>query len=123
MTKPAERYAQLRDQIIRPFDLTHDFGRKRAYEAAIDYARTHLIQDPHCDEFLQAAATRLGFAAIAFDTLESRVKLPKEAWLAVWISDEADEAALTGTREGIQYLTHLLPHLPEPAHPHPPTHP
>ena len=39
MSKPAERYVQLLDQIIRPFDLTHDFGRKRAYEAAIEYAR------------------------------------------------------------------------------------
>jgi hypothetical protein len=117
MTKPAERYAQLLDQIIRPFDLTHDFGRKRAYEAAIDYARTHLIQDPHCDEFLQAAATRLGFAAVAFDTLESRVKLPKEAWLDVWISDEDDEVALTGTREGIQYLIDLLTQLRESADP------
>jgi len=30
---------QLLDQIIQPFDLTHDFGRKGAYEAAIEYAR------------------------------------------------------------------------------------
>src|SRR5258707_1868929 len=111
MSRPAERYAQLLDQIIRPFDLTHDFGRKRAYEAAIDYARTHLIEDPHCDEFLKAAATRLGFAAIAFDTLESRVKLPKEAWLDVWISDEDDEVGLTRTREWIQYMIDLLTQL------------
>jgi hypothetical protein len=111
MSKPAERYAQLLDQIIRPFDLTHDFGRKRAYEAAIDYARQHLIEDPHCNDFLKAAAKRLGFAAIAFDTLESRVKLPKNAWLDVWISDEDDEVALTGTREGIQYLIDLLSQL------------
>jgi hypothetical protein len=111
MTKPAERYAQLLDQIIRPFDLTHDFGRKRAYEATIDYARTNLIEDPHCDEFLKAAATRLGFAEVAFNTLESRVKLPKEAWLDVWISDEDDEVALTGTSEGIQYMIDLLTQL------------
>lgn len=111
MSKPAERYAQLLDQIIRPFDLTHDFGRKRAYEAAIDYARQHLIEDPHCNDFLKAAAKRLGFAAITFDTLESRVKLPKNSWLDVWISDEDDEVALTGTREGIQYLIDLLTQL------------
>jgi hypothetical protein len=111
MSNPAERYAQLLDQIIRPFDLSHDFGRKRAYEAAIDYARANLISDPHCDEFLAAAAKRLGFAEISFDTLESRVKLPKEAWLDVWISDEDDEVALTGTREGIQYLIDLLTQL------------
>jgi hypothetical protein len=111
MSKPAERYAQLLDQIIRPFDLTHDFGRKRAYEAAIEYARQHLVDDPHCNDFLNVAAKRLGFAAITFDTLESRVKLPKNAWLDVWISDEDDEVALTGTREGIQYLVDLLSQL------------
>ncbi len=111
MSRPAERYAQLLDQIIRPFDLTHDFGRKRAYEAAIEYARQHLVEDPHCNEFLTTAATRLGFAAVTFDTLESRVKLPKDAWLDVWISDEDDEVALTGTREGIQYLIDLLSQL------------
>jgi hypothetical protein len=111
MSKPVERYAQLLDQIIRPFDLTHDFGRKRAYEAAIEYARQHLVEDPHCNDFLKVAATRLGFAPITFDTLESRVKLPKNAWLDVWISDEDDEVALTGTREGIQYLIDLLSQL------------
>ena len=111
MSKPAERYIQLLDQIIRPFDLTHDFGRKRAYEAAIEYARQHLVEDPHCNDFLKVAATRLGFAPITFDTLESRVKLPKNAWLDVWISDEDDEVALTGTKEGIQYLIDLLSQL------------
>ncbi|MEO8034213.1 MAG: hypothetical protein ABI837_07245 [Acidobacteriota bacterium] len=111
MSKPAERYAQILDQIIHPFDLTHDFGRKGAYEAALDYARTNLTEDPHCDEFLKAAAKRLGFAAVTFDTLESRVKLPKDAWLDVWISDEDDEVALTGTREGVQYLIDLLTQL------------
>jgi hypothetical protein len=117
MSKPAERYAQLLDQIIGPFDLTHDFGRKRAYEAAIEYARQHLVEDPHCNDFLNAAAQRLGFAAITFDTLESRVKLPKNAWLDLWISDEDDEVALTGTREGIQYLIDLLSQLRDAADP------
>lgn len=111
MSRPAERYAQLLEQIIRPFDLTHDFGRKQAYEAAIDYARQHLVDDPHCNDFLKTAAKRLGFAPISFDTLESRVKLPKNAWLDVWISDEDDEIALTGTREGLQYLIDLLGQL------------
>src|ERR1700759_1378720 len=111
MSRPAERYAQLLDQIILPFDLTHDFGRKRAHEAAIDYARQNLIDDPHRNDFLKAAAKRLGFAAVTFDTLESRVKLPKEAWLDVWISDEDDEVAFTGTREGIQYMIDLLTQL------------
>src|SRR4051812_14837974 len=111
MSRPAERYAELLDQIIRPFDLSHDFGRKRAYEAAIDYARQNLIEDPHCNEFLGAAAKLLGFAAITFDTLESRVKIPKDAWLDVWISDEDDEVALTGTKDGIQYLIDLLTQL------------
>ena len=111
MSKPAERHAQLLDEIIGPFDLSHDFGRKRAYEAAIDYARQHLIEDPHCNDFLVAAAKRLGFAAISREALEGRVKLPKEAWLDVWISDEDDEIALTGTREGIQYLIDLLTQL------------
>ncbi|HET7433752.1 MAG TPA: hypothetical protein VFN10_03460 [Thermoanaerobaculia bacterium] len=111
MSKPAERHAQLLDQIIHPFDLSHDFGRKRAYEAALEYARENLLDDPHCEEFLAAAAKRLGFAAVTRETLESRVKLPKDAWLDVWISDEDDEVALTGTREGIQYLIDLLTQL------------
>lgn len=111
MTRAAERYSQILNQITSKFDLSHDFGRKGAYEAAIDYAREHLIDDPHCDEFLHAAANRLGFAPVAFDTLESRVKLPRGAWLDVWISDEDDEIALTGTREGLQYLIDLLTQL------------
>jgi len=111
MSKPAERYAELLDQIIGPFDLSHDFGRKGAYEAAIEYARKELTEDPHCNEFLLAAAKRLGFAAITREALEGRVKLPKEAWLDLWISDEDDEVALTGTREGIQYLIDLLTQL------------
>lgn len=111
MSKPAERHAQILDQIILPFDLSHDFGRKRAYEAAIEYARQNLLEDPHCNEFLAAAAKRLGFAAITRENLQSRVRLPKEAWLDVWISDEDDEVALTGTREGLQYLIDLLTQL------------
>ncbi|HUP60322.1 MAG TPA: hypothetical protein VNA69_07870 [Thermoanaerobaculia bacterium] len=111
MSKPAERHAQLLDQLIGPFDLSHDFGRKGAYEAAIEYARQHLIEDPHCNEFLLAAAKRLGFAAITRDALEGRVKLPKDAWLDIWISDEDDEVAFTGTKEGLQYLIDLLTQL------------
>src|SRR6478752_1109612 len=98
MSRPAAAYEQLLDQIISAFDLSHDFGRKRAYEAAIDYARENLIDDPHCNDFLGAAAKRLGFAAISFDTIENRVKVPKNAWLDVWISDEDDEVAFTGTK-------------------------
>ncbi|HJQ37327.1 MAG TPA: hypothetical protein VKB93_09315 [Thermoanaerobaculia bacterium] len=111
MSKPAERYTRLLDELISPFDLSHDFGRKRAYEATIEYARQHLIEDPHCNEFLLAAAKRLGFAAITRESLEGRIRLPKEAWLDLWISDEDDEVALTGTREGIQYLIDLLTQL------------
>lgn len=111
MSRPVERYSELLDQIIRRFDLSHDFGRKRAYEATIDYAREKLIDDPHCEEFLRAAAKRLGFAPVSFEMLENRVKLPKGAWLDVWISDEDDEVALTGTGEGIQYLIDLLTQL------------
>src|SRR4051812_42622312 len=111
MSRPAERYTELLDQIIRPFDLSHDFGRKRAYEAAIDYARENLIEDPHCNDFLGAAAKRLGFAPITFDTLESRVKVPKNACLDVCISDEDEQVAFTGTKEGIQYMIDLLTQL------------
>jgi hypothetical protein len=111
MSKPAERHAQILDTIVGPFDLSHDFGRKRAYEAAIEYARLNLLDDPHCNEFLLAAAKRLDFAPITRENLESRIKLPKEAWLDLWISDEDDEVALTGTREGIQYLIDLLTQL------------
>ena len=111
MSIPAERYAEILEQIVGPFDLSHDFGRKGAYEAALDYARQNLIEDPHCNEFLLAAAKRFGFAPITREALEGRIKLPKEAWLDLWISDEDDEVALTGTREGIQYLIDLLTQL------------
>lgn len=111
MTKPVERVTEMLDEIVRRFDLSHDFGRKRAYEAAIDHARENLIDDPACEDFLKQAATRLGFAPVTFDTLESRVKLPKGAWLDVWISDDDDEVAFTGTSDGIQYLIDLLTQL------------
>ena len=111
MSIPAERYAEILEQIVGPFDLSHDFGRKGAYEAALDYARQNLTEDPHCNEFLLAASKLLGFAPITRETLEGRIKLPKEAWLDLWISDEDDEVALTGTREGIQYLIDLLTQL------------
>ncbi|HEX9986787.1 MAG TPA: hypothetical protein VGF69_26260 [Thermoanaerobaculia bacterium] len=111
MSKPAEKYARILEEITSSFDLSHDFGRKRAYEAALEYARQNLMEDPHCNEFLAAAAKSLGFAAVTLDTLETRVKLPKEAWLDVWISDEDDEVAFTGTREGLQYLIDLLTQL------------
>jgi hypothetical protein len=117
MSKPAEKYTQILEQILRPFDLSHDFGRKRAYEAAIDYAREKMIEDPHCNDFLAAAAKRLGFAPISFDTLENRVRVPKNAWLDVWISDEDDEVAFTGTKEGIQYMIELLTQLRDAADP------
>jgi hypothetical protein len=112
MSKPAaERFAHLLDPILERFDLSHDFGRKAAYEAAIDYARGNLIDDAQCNAFLEAAATRLGFAAVTLDTIESRVKVPRNAWLDVWISDEDEEVAFTGTKEGIQYMIDLLTHL------------
>lgn len=111
MSRPVERHAELLEEILGRFDLSHDFGRKRAYEAAIDYARENLVDDPHCDDFLKAAAKRLGFAPVSFESLKSRVKLARGAWLDVWISDEDDEIALTGTREGLQYLIDLLTHL------------
>lgn len=111
MSRPVERYSRILDEILQGLDLTHDFGRKRGYETAIDYARDHLIDDPHCNDFLKAAAKRLGFAPITFDALENRVKLPKGAWLDIWISDEDDEVALTGTRDGLQYLVELLTQL------------
>lgn len=111
MSNAIEKHSEILDQILGRFDLSHDFGRKRAYEAVIDHAREHLVDDPNCNDFLAAAAKRLGFAPVSFDTIESRVKLPKGAWLDLWISDEDDEVALTGTREGIQYLIDLLTQL------------
>ena len=75
MSKPAERYTRILDQLIGPFDLSHDFGRKGAYEAAIDYARQNLIDDPHCNEFLLAAAKRLGFAAITREGIQYLIDL------------------------------------------------
>lgn len=117
MSRPVERHREILERILLDHDLSHDFGRKQAYEAALDYAREHLVDDPHADEFLAAAADRLGFAPISFRDIESRVKLPRGAWLDLWISDEEDEIALTGTREGLEYLIQLLTHLKESRNP------
>jgi hypothetical protein len=111
MTRPIERHQQLIEEILAKYDLSHDFGRKMAYEAAIEHAREHLADDPHCNDFLRAVANRLGFQPVVFDTIESRVKLRKGAWLDAWISDEDDEVAITGTREGLQYVIDVLTHL------------
>ncbi|MEO8217080.1 MAG: hypothetical protein ABI718_08350 [Acidobacteriota bacterium] len=111
MSRPIERHSELLDQILNVFDLSHDFGRKRAYEAVIDHARETMLDDPHCDEFLRAAAKRLGFAPVTFETLESRVKLSNHAWLDIWISDEDEEVAITGSRDGLQYMIDLLSQL------------
>lgn len=111
MPAPIEKYTALIDEILSRHDLSHDFGRRMAHEEAVDYARQNLLDDPHRDDFLQLAAKRLGFAPTSFDTIESRVKLQRGAWLDVWISDEDDEIALTGTREGIQYLIDILTQL------------
>ncbi len=111
MSEPAERNQRIIDEITAGYDLTHDFGRKQAYEALIDHARRNLLNDPHVDDFLAAAADRLGFAPVRFDTIESRVVLPKGAWLDLWISDSDEEVALTGTAEGLQYLIDLLTQL------------
>lgn len=111
MQKPHENYSAIIEEILTRHDLSHDFGRKMAHEEAIEYARKNLVDDPQCDEFLQLAAKRLGFVPASFDTIESRVKMKKGSWLDVWISDEDEEIALTGTREGIQYLIDILTQL------------
>jgi hypothetical protein len=111
MPSPEETHTAVIDEILGRHDLSHDFGRKMAHEEAIDYARENLVDDPHCNDFLQLAAKRLGFAPVSFDTIESRVKLQKGAWLDLWISDEDEEIALTGTSEGLQYLIDVLTQL------------
>jgi len=111
MSKPEEQFEQILDEILSRYDLTHDFGRREAHEAAIDYARENLVDDPRCDAFLDAVARRLGFAAVSLDTIESRVKLPRGAWLDIWIADQDDEVALTGTPEGLQYMIDVLREL------------
>ena len=63
MPKAHENYNAVIDEILERHDLSHDFGRKKAHEEAIEYARTNLVDDPGCDDFLQLAAKRLGFAA------------------------------------------------------------
>ncbi|HUO85284.1 MAG TPA: hypothetical protein VM534_09235, partial [Thermoanaerobaculia bacterium] len=111
MSEPLERYSRIIEQMVANYDLSHDFGRKEAYEALIEYARRNLLDEPSCDQFLKAAADRLGFAPVSFDTIESRVTLPKGAWLDLWLSDVDDEIALTGTEQGLQYLIDLLTQL------------
>jgi hypothetical protein len=111
MPAPIEKFTAKLDEILSRHDLSHDFGRKMAHEEAVEYARQNLLEDPHCEDFLQLAAKRLGFAPVSFDTIESRVKMQRGAWLDVWISDEDDEIALTGTREGLQYLIDILTQL------------
>lgn len=111
MPDPIETFSAVIEEILSRHDLSHDFGRKMAHEEAIEHARQNLLDDPHCEEFLQLAAKRLGFAPASFDTIESRVKAERGAWLDLWISDEDDEIALTGTREGIQYLIDVLTQL------------
>lgn len=117
MSRPVEHYHEILDRLLLDYDLSHDFGRKQAYEATLDYAREHLSNDPQADDFLAAAAERLGFAPISFRDIENRVKLPRGAWLDVWISDEEDEVAFTGTREGLDYLIQLLTHLKDSRNP------
>lgn len=117
MSEPLEQHKRIIDQITAEHDLSHDFGRKQAYEAVIDYARRNLLEDPDRDQFLEAAADRLGFAPVSFETLESRVVLPRGAWLDIWISDVDDEVALTATAEGIQYLIDLLAQLKDSTEP------
>lgn len=111
MSKPVQRFEEILDEILGRHDLSHDFGRKEAHEAAIDYAREHLLDDPRCDDFLESAANRLGFAPVSLKTIEARVKLPRGAWLDLWISDQDDEIALTGTTEGLQYMIDVLREL------------
>jgi len=108
MSRPVEKFSRILDEILSRYDLSHDFGRKEAWEATIDYARAELKEDPDCDAFLQASAERLGFAAITADDLDHRIRLPKGAWLDVWISDEDEEVSITGTPDGLQYLIDLL---------------
>ena len=111
MTRPAEKLSRILDGILAEHDLSHDFGRRQAWEAVIDHARAELKEDPDCDAFLETAAERLGFATISAEDLDHRIRLPKGAWLDVWISDEDEEVAITGTSDGIQYLIDLLTSL------------
>jgi hypothetical protein len=110
MSRPVENFSRVLDEILSEHDLSHDFGRREAYEKTIEYARSNLAEHPQREEFLRQAASRLGFAPLSWEALTRR-RLEKGAWIDVWISDDDDEVALTGTREGIQYLIDLLVHL------------
>ncbi|MDX1583125.1 MAG: hypothetical protein R3338_05935, partial [Thermoanaerobaculia bacterium] len=107
MSRPVEQFSRLLDELLSNHDLSHDFGRREAYEKAIEYARRNLADHPDRNGFLSEAAARLGFAPMSWDAM-SRRKLNKGTWLDVWISDDDDEVALTGTREGLQHLIDLL---------------
>lgn len=111
MAPASETFTRVLDEILAPYDTSHDFGRREAYEAAIDYARKHLMSDPRRDEFVVAAADRLGFVPAPLDKIVSRRRLSRGTWLDVWISDIDEEVAITGTREGLQYLIDLLARL------------
>lgn len=111
MSRPDKTIFRALDDILAGFDVSHDFGRREAYEASIDYARKNLIDHPQRDEFVAQAAKRLGFVATSFDAILARRRLTRGTWLDVWISDIDEEVAVTGTREGIQYLIDLLVRL------------
>lgn len=110
MSRPVEHFSRLLDELLSQHDLSHDFGRREAYEKAIDYARKNLADHPDREAFLREAAARLGFTPMSWDAL-SRRRLNKGTWLDVWISDDDEEVALTGTREGLQHLIDLLVRL------------
>lgn len=107
MTRPVQQFSHLLDELLGSHDLSHDFARREAYEKTIEYARSNLVDHPDREAFLREAAERLGFAPLSWDAL-SRRRLGRDTWLDVWISDEDDEIALTGTRDGLQYLIDLL---------------
>lgn len=111
MAPASESFTRLIDEILSRHDTSHDFGRREAYEAAIEYARSNLMSDPRRDEFVREAADRLGFVPAPLDKIVSRRRLSQGTWLDVWISDLDDEVAITGTRAGLQYLIDLLTRL------------
>lgn len=107
MTRPVEQFSHLLDELLGSDDLSHDFARREAYEKTIEYARKNLADHPEREAFLREAAARLGFAPLSWEAL-SRRKLGRDSWLDVWISDDDEEVALTGTKDGLQYLIDLL---------------
>jgi len=111
MTAPIVRVSKILDEILENFDISHDFGRRQAWESVLDYATDNLTDAPECDDFLAEASSRLGFAEVSRESLCERVRLPKGAWVDIWISDEDDEVAITGTAEGLQYLIDVLRRL------------